>query len=227
MARIRVSRKAIYYVLALIVLAAVIFGTYKWQHGKVADLNKQVATANSQNKSLEAKNSGLTSQLNSLKQQKSSTTKYTAGAPCQLAQLSLAFHQDEGGAAGTGGALFAYQNNSNTACTLNGYPGFLALSKDGHVVPNGPVQHSPMPGGGAVKTVTLASGKDAYFRATWPLNSDGAGSQTGCIQPSLVLSVPPNNIYPLAVAQDFSFTMCNSPAQSVSVTPIGQLTDFQ
>lgn len=225
MARIRFTRTGVYYLLAFLVLVAAVVGTYLWQHGKVNDLNKQVAAATSQNKSLDTKNASLTSQLNSLKQQKAASAQYTPGDPCEIAQLSLALHQDEGGAAGTGGALFAYQNNSDSSCTLNGYPGFLALDKDGHAMPNGPVQHSPMPNGGGAKTVTLAPGKDAYFRATWPLHTD-SGTEDGCVTPSLILSVPPSNIYPLALAQNFGFTMCTVTGRTVSVTPVGQLTDF-
>lgn len=208
--------------IAIFVLVIGVLGTYFWQHGQVNKLSKQTTSLQGQVTNLTASSSALKSQSLTLSAQLnkanqaitnlSQSNAFISGAVCQTQQLALSEEGHAQGAAGSTGQTFSYQNTSATSCTVNGYPGFLALDSTGHVMPNGPVQT----GGNAPNTpkvITLAPSAKAYFLAFWP-HWTGGGVETGCITPSLVESTPPGNLLPLTIATSDLGYMCPTPSVS-------------
>lgn len=228
------------FLVSFILLLAAI-GVYFWQHEKVNNLNKQVSwlkiqvkNLNNSNANLKQQNSNISDQLNKANQTVTSLSQnnsFNAGAPCQTQQLALVQENDKnhnpGGAAGTIGQLFSYQNVSHTTCTVQGYPGFLALDNKGYVVPNGPVEIGPSyksvtvfndPGS---KLITLSPSAKSYFVVSWSDVIPAPGQV--CIKPSLLESTPPSNSYPLVLVVSWSGDICG---YGLSVSALGNLNDF-
>ncbi|HSW36819.1 MAG TPA: DUF4232 domain-containing protein [Candidatus Saccharimonadales bacterium] len=216
-----ISHKA---ALALAVLLAVAIAELAWQQSHVSHLNQQLSDKSAKlsnekktNASLTKKNADLGSQLskaiqsiNSLSQHQS----FVEGAACQTQQLSLAPEGRVLPAAGNRYMMFTYQNTSNTECTLKGFPGLLALSSDGYVMPNGPVKTELQP-----SKLTLNPNDKAYFFVHW--DAGGNYPNERCITTSLIESTPPGNTYPLITSM--SVEMCEG---FISVSALGTADQY-
>lgn len=98
-------------------------------------------------------------------------------APCQGADLSVRYVNDD---AAMGGHLltdYAFKNNSASACTLKGYPRFELLTSSGQLLPKGRAVNTRQLMGdtapSAPQLVTIEAGKEAMFRVY--TNNGGAG----------------------------------------------------
>jgi len=222
----RITKQASLFLLggALLITAGLAVGVYVNGQRQVDDLSHQVDSLKSANAAATKKQADLSAQLNTVNQALVTATTsatFVAGATCQTPQLALVVEKSLGGAAGSTGELFSYQNISDSTCTVKGYPGFLALDSTGHVMPNGPVDHANAGANTSPQLISLASQAKAYFLAHWPAH-DGQGGQSGCITPSVLESTPPTNLLPLTIATSLA-PMCGTP----TVTALGQLSDFE
>ena len=196
----------------VVVLMALILCTYFWQHGKVISSKSEASSLTTKYSNLSIENKKLSQQLNNANKAISSLSQgsnFTSGAPCQTQQLILSAEQNQGGAAGSAGWTFSYQNTSTSPCSISGYPGFLALDSTGHVMPDGPVTTS----GEKPQVLTLNPLAKAYFLAYWPAH-DAVGTENGCVVPSIIESTPPGNHLPLAISTNSIGDICGTPAIS-------------
>jgi len=208
----------------LVVSVGAGIGMYVHQNQQVSDLTNKVNALKGDNAAATKKLASLSTQLNNANQALSAKTAqstFVSGATCQTQQLALAAEKSLGGAAGSTGELFSYQNISDSTCTVQGYPGFLALDNAGHVMPNGPVDTANAGSATSPQLLTLAPSAKAYFLAHWPAH-DAEGNQTGCITPSLLESTPPTNLLPLTIATSLA-QICGTP----TVSALGQANDFE
>jgi len=212
----RILYRASYILITLILICAGGLGIYLWQHHKVTSLNQQLSLLKIDNANIKNKNSVLTTQLNIANQsirKLTQTNGFSPGAPCQTQQLALTEEESLGPALSHNGELFSYQNISSTSCTLNGYPGFLALDSSGHVLPDGPIKTGSnyMFNNPGAKLMTLSPNSKAYFAIGWDFsNVISVNSHSGCIKPTLIESTPPGNLYPLLITVNNQQYFCNS-----------------
>ena len=210
--------------LALFISKSHDISKYKRQ---ASNLQTQLSSSNKQNDDLSSK----LNKANSTISQLSDNGSFVDGSACQTQQLSLSQEDiqghNPGGAAGTIGQLFSYQNTSKSSCTIQGYPGFLALDNKGYVIPNGPVATGPNythvtafsnPGS---KLITLATNDKAYFVVSWSDVVPAPGQV--CIKPTLIESSPPGAELPLILIANGTGQMCS---YGISVSALGQLSDF-
>ena len=211
------SYRNLYYLvfILLVVLAGIL--TSLWQHSKLNN-------ANYQNSQLSIKLSGLTSQNKLLTKQVGQlsltvnaltrTNNFSPGAPCQTQQLALSQEGTGHPAAGNRYMLWSYKNTSDTTCTVDGYPGFLALDSSGYVMPDGPVKTEE-----STALLTLNPNDKAYFFLHW--GADGETPTEKCITTSLIESTPPGNTYPLITPA--SFELCDA---YIGVSALGTLSQY-
>ena len=121
---------------------------------------------------------------------------------CHASQLSFTYAVESAVAMNRQGEFFRYTNDSNTSCTLYGYPGIEFFASNGQPI------NTPIHRGGSfiygfdpgAQLVTLSPGSSVYFSVGWvtydvPLNTDA-----GCITPASVDSYPPNSYTPLDIS---------------------------
>jgi len=213
----------------IIILIGSGVGVYFWQHGKIKNLQGQVSTLKSNLKTtsetLYKKNTLLSNQLRLAKQAKTRLTKnntYAIDAQCQTQQLALTMSSG-GAAAGNESIYFTYQNTSNTACTLDGYPGFLALDSTGHVLPNGPIKQGSnyMFSDPGAKKIIINPMAKAYFAIGWA-NVMSPNISNPCINAALIESTPPGDAYPLIISAKGA-TICTV---NLSISALGYSSDF-
>jgi cell division protein FtsB len=226
------SNKLPVFIGILALLIIVFAGTYILQVRHINKDKQQLSSLNLSNENLKEQTSKLSQQLNTANQTVSSLTQnnsFVSDATCQTAQLKLTWEQTlSGGFAGDGG-VFSYQNISSTACTLDGYPGFLALSNTGQIQPDGPITTKSAnlgtkANGPIVPTlITLASSDKAYFVVQWG-SEMGANSPSACLVPSLIESTPPGGTIPIIeVLSSGGPTLCGV----VSISALAPLDDFE
>lgn len=121
-------------------------------------------------------------------------------ATCQPWQLSLT---PAGGSAATGHRkdIFAFQNTSQIACTLYGYPGMQMYDATGSDLPTTVIR------GGAFEfrdvtpqTVMLAPGGQASFALGFSVIPSGDQTKQSCPDSSRLLVTPPNDYTQLGIA---------------------------
>ncbi len=118
---------------------------------------------------------------------------YTADAPCQTAQLSLALAKDLGSVMNQPAVYFSLTNTSKAACTVNGYPSLKLYTASNSLIPvtvkNSGAYQNNDPGAGVV---TVAPASKVYFSLGWsalsPSNNELAG---GCMNASTVEAMLP------------------------------------
>lgn len=216
--------------LAIVVLIALVWAlisggvVYVWQIKEEASKDQRISSLQANNAERAQQVTDLSRKLSSANQaiaHLSAGNSFTPGTACQSQQLDLVVEKSLGGAAGSTGEIFSYQNMSNVACFLEGYPGFLALDSTGHVMPNGPVKTANAGSNTTPPKIDLLPQAKAYFIAYWPAH-DAAGQQNGCIDTALLESTPPGNLTPLVMVTSLA-PMCDTP----TVSALGRLNDFQ
>jgi len=136
---------------------------------------------------------------------------------CRAAQLHVEQSGFEG-AAGTGKVTFSLTATSGP-CTMRGYPGLLLLDANGrplptHVVRGGGLAFENVP----VTTVTLATGKVAYFNVGY--NDVGP---TLCVTATKVEVTPPNGTDHATVDVSPPVDACNGG--TLNTSPVFASTD--
>jgi hypothetical protein len=218
------NKRTVLSVITLVFLVvAIVFGTlYISEKNKASNLKQENSKLASQNSDLQKQSvtlSGKLNEANSTINPLSTSGSFVDGATCQTQQLALSQENDKqhnpGGAAGTVGQLFSYQNISKSACTLQGYPGFLALDNKGYVVPNGPIGT-----GASSKSITVTPNDKAYFVVSW--NHTQPAPNQKCISPSLLESTPPGALTPLVSIGNL-VEICS---YNLTISALGSLSDF-
>lgn len=215
----KINRNTIYPLL-VVFLVACCLGVYFWQHNKLNSNSVKISSLSDANSKLQSANSKLSIELNNANSSIASLAQkgiFTPNATCQTQQLSLAYSSRSGGLAGAGG-IFTYQNISKSPCTVNGYPGFLAMDSSGHVAPDGPIKTSNTPLGGP-ELISLKPDAKAYFLVGWDSNMMGNSyNPKNCLNAALVESTPPGNTMPIIdVTNDAKIYICNGPT---FITPL-------
>ncbi|HXM33594.1 MAG TPA: DUF4232 domain-containing protein [Pyrinomonadaceae bacterium] len=100
-----------------------------------------------------------------------------SAAACRGADVSVRHVNEDAAMSGQNTIVYAFKNNSSTACTLKGYPRYELLDRSGKVRPRGrAINSQQLPGDEAKQApqlVTIEPGKEAWFRVYY--NSGGAG----------------------------------------------------
>ena len=115
-------------------------------------------------------------------------------------------------------SVFSLLNNSDAACTMEGYPGLQLVDADGTDIPTTVVQ-----GGGetpadlTASEVTVKPGEKASFFASW-ITIPGVG-ETNCPNAAKVEITPPGAAK--AVSLDTSMTVCMQGTITVSAMQSG------
>ena len=218
-------------IITVIVLLLLCLGVYLWQNQKLNRTNQQlltkaaqVSTLNTNNMQLKSQTSSLSKQLNTSNQDIAKLTQngtFVAGSACQTQQLNLSEEKVLPSSAGTTGELFSYENTSTSSCTVNGYPGFLALASNGTVLPDGSIQTTAMFNDTGPTSITLSPNSKAYFAVSW--GNDVTAPNLVCIKPSLIESVPPGNSYPLIITTTDISQICN---EGLSISALASLSSF-
>ena len=228
---LKTTKKPLIGMVILGLLVIIFAGAYILQSRHVNKDNQQLSNLNSSNSSLKKQTTKLSQQLNAANQTVSSlaeTNSFVSGATCQTQQLKLNWEQTLSGGFGGDGGVFSYQNTSNTTCTLDGYPGFLALSSSGQVMPDGSIGTATNLGTKAnaqllPTLITLAPNNKDYFVVEWG-STMGAESQSDCLIPSLIESTPPGGTIPIIETINNGPTLCNKVGPVSALAP---LKDFE
>jgi hypothetical protein len=102
------------------------------------------------------------------------TTTVPAGPPtCQTNQLAAAISEPDAGA-GQRNSKLVFTNNSQTACTMEGYVGLQLLEQDGTEVPTNVVRTPGQP-----TLVTLQPGGQAFTTLSWGVIATGNEPDNG------------------------------------------------
>ena len=216
------------YAIAVLLIVGAVVGTYSWQHHQVDTFKQQAADAKGSVANLQTTNDKLTKELSQANKTVSSLSQhdtYVSGSPCQTPQLALSYEQYLSGGFAADGGVFSYQNTSTTACTVDGFPGFIALDSSGHVVPNGPIPKAT--GGGIRDTptlLTLRPNDKVYFIVGWD-NSMMSGhyDPANCFTPSLLESTPPGNAIPIIATTNLGPAICNGPSSVSALIPLSAI----
>ena len=208
-----------------VLFVGVAIGVYLWQNNKVTLLEGKIVTQTKTNKQLKNQVSNLTNQINSANKAITNLTthiSFIAGSPCQTDQLNLSTVPNYGGGyAGGYGILFSYQNVSSSECTIKGYPGFLALSSTGYVIPDGPINTGAVFNDRGPTLLNLSSGDKAYFMVRGP---DSTGNpKNACIEVALIESTPPGGSIPIVITTPNNFTIC----EGLSISALAPYSNFQ
>jgi len=221
---IKSSHIRIVSIVLIILLIVADVSVYFWQHGMVNSSQRQVSSLKTNLRSttisLQKQSSSLSMELNKANEAirgLSKSNTFVAGATCQDAQLQLSWEQRLSGGFGGGGAVFSYQNISNSPCTLEGYPGFLALDNTGRVKPNGPIATGYDSSKLKPALLTINPNGKVYFVVVGWSNMMAAGP---CFNTSLIESTPPGNTIPLVTTA--SIQMCDT-----GPGPVSALTTLQ
>jgi hypothetical protein len=150
----------------------------------------------------------------------------TVAPRCTSSQLTFSEFGDPVGLTGNSGGIFSFTNNSETICTLEGYPTFKAYSLSGSTVPQRVRDGSDyMYSDPGKHVVSLGRGNSAYFAVGW-YRGDGPSQ---CIGPPTATntymyaeSTPPGARSPL-ITNFHTFQDYCSP---IAVSAVGPLKDF-
>jgi len=145
------------------------------------------------------------------------TTTTRAGTGCATSALALTF----GSPNGTAGAVhytLTFHNTGSTSCTLYGYPGVSFLSSSGAQI-GAPAQRQS---GGAVTTVTLAAGGNAYSSVA--VTDPGIPPCSSQATAAQVRVYPPGQTQSALVTAPSGVAVCSSPNTSAytsaTVSPV-------
>jgi hypothetical protein len=221
--------KLSYALAALIIIAAIAFGAYLLQHknnNQESSLNNKLTNAEKHNNKLNNQLENTNTQLKASEAKVSSLTAaqtYVSGASCKSSQLTFSEFGDPTGLVGNSGGIFSFTNNSNTTCTLEGYPTFEAYSLSGQTVPQ-----SAKDGGNYMYTdpgkqlVNLSTGNSAYFAVGW----NRGQAQDTCLGPPtasttymFAKSTPPGGNSPL-ITNFHTFQDYCAPIEITAVAPL-------
>ncbi len=153
------------------------------------------------------------------------TPTYTAGAPCQSTQLSLAVAKDLHSVMNQPAAYYSFTNTSTALCTLTGYPTVKlynpanalispSIKNDGAYQLNDP---GPAP-------ATVAPGAKIYFGLGWgTLDPSPNQLEGGCTTIAALEAIAPGTTTVLRANTPLQTTICN---RGVSVTAIAPAAAF-
>lgn len=193
------------------------YGTYIWQHRKVATLNTQ--TDGLQREIIELQkqvynlksNSAPASTSQSQTLTSTTATQSSALSSCQTSNLSLSLANPVG-TAGTSYVDLIITNTSATSCTLNGYPTVTLLDGQGHQLGQAATPSSSA----TTTTITLQPNKAAYSSVSFP--NPGFFSPGTCSADSAdIRMIPPGS----ATALEANTTEQYCPGFSVSSIQTG------
>ena len=138
------------------------------------------------------------------------------GGGCRTAALTVSIGAPNG-SAGADHYGLTFHNTGATYCTLYGFPGVSFLTGNGQQI-GAPAQRA----GGAVVTVTLAAGGNAY--ASVAVTDPGIPPCTGSAPVANVRVYPPGQTQAVLVTAPSGMLVCSSPDtsayQSASVTAV-------
>ena len=99
-------------------------------------------------------------------------------SPCTGSQLSVRDEHSDNAMGGQRSEYYSFKNNSQSACTLKGSPGFVLLDSAGRRIPRQKITHD-----GPETDVTLQPGGKAFFTVAYRSCSfaRGAGVRERCI----------------------------------------------
>lgn len=140
-----------------------------------------------------------------------------AGERCHTGMLSLR-QGDVDAAAGNRVGSFIFTNESNVACTFNGFPGVQMLDSN-----NNPLPTNAVWGGGLMANepgpslVTVAPGGTAVFKMHWGVVE--VGDEPECPTATRLAVIPPDERSPLVA--DVNITACDMGTLNVSAVQPG------
>jgi hypothetical protein len=115
-------------------------------------------------------------------------------SPCTGSQLSVKDEHSDNAMGGQKGEYYSFKNNSQSPCTLKGYPGVVLLDRAGRRIPGQKVTHNDDPG----TDVTLQPGGKAFFTINYRSCSfaRGAGVRERCVTAAKVRIEAPGTTRP-------------------------------
>jgi hypothetical protein len=224
------------FIITVVLLILICLGVYILQNHRATNLNHQLTNSktqidslNSSNSVLKTQSTNLSKQLNTANQDIAKLTQndtFVPGSACQTEQLALSWEQYLSGPLGGDGGVFSYQNISSTPCTVDGYPGFLALDKTGHVTPDGPISTGFNSGADKIapESITLNSNDKAYFVVEWGSMMGGGPNGAVCVIPSLIESTPPGDTIPVIAVLGSGPNICSGAGPISALTTESMLT---